>query len=115
VKLLLVFLLVGVSSASIVDINHDNFKELLQTQSPLVVEFCRTECSACQAFEPNFLEVSYDLEKLATFGKFIIDDDTTYKWMATPTMVIFVDGVPVYFSRGYQNTTIIEKMIAEAL
>tara|TARA_Y100000310_G_scaffold275528_2_gene292107 strand:+ start:892 stop:1218 length:327 start_codon:yes stop_codon:yes gene_type:complete len=60
----------------VVEINQDNFtKEVLKSETPVIVDFWAAWCGPCKMLAPVFEELSKDYEGKLKFAKVNVEDE----------------------------------------
>jgi thioredoxin 1 len=74
-------------------INDANYKELLESGKPVVIDFWAPWCGPCRSIAPIVEELATAYEGRAIIGKYNVDDDTDlgveYGIRNIPTMLFF--------------------------
>lgn len=77
-------------------INDANYKELLESGKPVVIDFWAPWCGPCRSIAPIVEEMAAAYEGRVIIGKYNVDDDTDlgveYGIRNIPTMLFFKDG-----------------------
>lgn len=77
-------------------INDTNYKELLESGKPVVVDFWAPWCGPCRSIAPIIEELAAEYEGRVVIGKYNVDDDTDlgveYGIRNIPTLLFFKDG-----------------------
>ena len=77
-------------------INDTNYKELLESGKPMVIDFWAPWCGPCRSVAPIVEELAAAYEGRVIIGKYNVDDDTDlgveYGIRNIPTMLFFKDG-----------------------
>ncbi len=77
-------------------INDTNYKELLESGKPMVIDFWAPWCGPCRSIAPIVEELAAAYEGRVIIGKYNVDDDTDlgveYGIRNIPTMLFFKDG-----------------------
>ena len=80
--------------------------EVLKSTLPVLVDFTAIWCGPCKMLDPVVVQLSQDWNGKVKFVKLDIDDNSTlvvkYGVMGVPTLILFVDGLPVQRLSGYQ-------------
>jgi thioredoxin 1 len=87
-------------------IDERNFEvEVLQSSTPILVEFGATWCAPCKMLEPVLKQYAQDLGPKARLGKIDVDESaiiaSNYQVMGVPTVILFKGGKPVERMTGY--------------
>ncbi len=88
-----------------VHVSEANFnKVVLQAKHPVLVDFTATWCGPCQQLAPTIEELAQDYEGRATVAKLDVDESSPiaqlYEVNAMPTLMLFMDGKPVWRREG---------------
>jgi thioredoxin 1 len=99
---------------------EDNFQDVvLQSKSPVVVDFWAQWCAPCLAAGPILEELSKEYDGKIGFTKVNVDENgplaVKYGIAAIPTMLIFKDGQPVQQIIGYKPKKELQKVLDEVL
>lgn len=82
----------------------ESFHELIQSETPVLVDFFATWCGPCKAMEPVVKEVAQTVQGKARVVKVDIDKRTqlaqTYNVQAVPTFMIFKKGNVIWRHPG---------------
>ena len=95
---------------------EDNFQDVvLQSKSPVVVDFWAQWCAPCLAAGPILEELSKEYDGRIDFTKVNVDENgplaVKYGIAAIPTMLIFKDGQPVQQIIGYKPKKDLKKIL----
>ena len=81
------------------EITDANFKEVLQSDKPVLVDFWATWCGPCQALAPIIAELAGDYAGKAVIGKLDVDNNPStsaeHGIRTIPTLMIFKHGALV--------------------
>ena len=80
-----------------VEINDDNFaEEVLNSDTPVLVDFWAEWCGPCRALAPTIQELSEDYAGRLKFTKLNVDENplsaSAYGIRSIPTLIIFKGG-----------------------
>jgi thioredoxin 1 len=77
-------------------INDANYKELLESGKPVVIDFWAPWCGPCRSIAPIIEELATQYEGKAIIGKYNVDEDADlgaeYGIRNIPTLLLFKDG-----------------------
>ncbi len=77
-------------------INDANYKELLESGKPVVIDFWATWCGPCRSIAPIIEGAATDYEGRVIIGKYNVDDgdelSVEYGIRNIPTLLFFKDG-----------------------
>jgi thioredoxin 1 len=101
-------------------VGEDNFQNVvLQSKSPVVVDFWAQWCAPCLAAAPVLEELSKEYDGKINFAKVNVDENgplaVKYGITAIPTMLIFKGGQPVQQILGYRPKKEFKKVFDEVL
>jgi len=94
----------------------DNFeKEVLQSETPVMVDFFATWCGPCSMMAPAVLELANEYDGKVKVGKLDIDSSMDiarkYRVMSVPTFIFFKDGKIVDQTMGAVGKEALENKI----
>jgi len=82
------------SIKNVTDASFEN--DVLQSNTPVLVDFCAAWCGPCKAIAPILDEAAKDYENRVTIAKVNVDEnpDTAAKYgvRGIPTLMLFKDG-----------------------
>jgi len=101
-------------------VGEDNFqKVVLQSKSPVMVDFWAQWCAPCLAAAPVLEELDRDYDGKVSFAKVNVDENgplaVKYGIAAIPTMLVFKGGQPVQQILGYKSKKELQKVLDEVL
>jgi len=101
-------------------VNEANFKKtVLESASPVLVDFWAEWCGPCRAVGPVVEELSKEFEGKVVFAKVNVDENATlasqYGIMSIPTLIIFKKGKPADQVIGFRPKAELKKLLDNAL
>jgi thioredoxin 1 len=102
---------------STVEITAENFKEMIERQGIVLLDFWAEWCGPCRTFAPVFEQAS-DEHKDVVFGK--IDTEAQQELagaagiQAIPTLMLFRDGVLLFRRSGALPPAALEELVSQA-
>lgn len=100
-------------------INSDNFNEVLSGDLPVLVDFWAEWCTPCRMIAPVVEQVAAEYEQRAVVGKINIDEEPDlagrYGVMSIPTIIVFKNGEIKQKSVGVVGKDKITAMIDSVL
>jgi thioredoxin 1 len=96
-----------------------NFKQIIQSEQPVLVDFFAEWCGPCKMMKPVLEDVARKLEGKARIIKVDVDKNpkaaAQYKIQGVPTLMVFQKGQIKWRQSGYLNaqqlSSVIEKYI----
>lgn len=93
----------------------ENFKTLIGSETPVLVDFYADWCGPCKAMSPAIQEVGREVAGKARVIKVNIDKNQTaamqYNVRAVPTFIIFKQGQPVWRHSGMIDKNTLEQQL----
>jgi thioredoxin 1 len=88
-------------------VGESNFRsEVLESKSPVLVDFTAVWCSPCKMLEPVVKQLAADWQNKVKVVKLDVDDNANlameYQVMGVPTLMLFKDGKAVQRVTGFQ-------------
>lgn len=94
-------------------------KEVLDSNTPVLVDFWAEWCQPCQMVGPVVDELANEYEGRAKVGKLNVDENVNipgeFGIMSIPSLIIFKDGKPFKTMVGVQGKDTLKKALDEAL
>ena len=108
---------------SVLDVNADDWeREILQSDTLVVVDFWHEQCPWCKRLEPIYSEVSEEYEGKVKFAKLNVLKSqenqhiaVKYGIMGTPTLVFFCDGRPIETVAGFQPKERLRQLVDDVI
>lgn len=96
---------------SVLEVTSENWdKEILQSNTLVLVDFWHERCLWCNRLDPVFDEVAEEYENEVKFAKMNVLESqenreiaVKYGIMGTPTLIFFCEGRPVETIAGFQS------------
>ncbi|PIU33157.1 thioredoxin [Candidatus Woesebacteria bacterium CG_4_10_14_0_2_um_filter_39_14] len=82
-------------------------KEVLKSETPVLVDFWAPWCGPCQMVEPIIEELAKELDGKIKVGKINVDENpkiaAKYGIMSIPTVILFKEGKEVIRKVGFEG------------
>ena len=95
----------------------NDFEKLINESKPTLVDFFATWCVPCKMQSPIIEEVKNEIGDKANVVKVDIDKNralaTQYSVQSIPTLILFVNGEPVWRAVGLQQRDALVKKLYE--
>lgn len=92
-----------------------SFKELIQSEIPVLVDFHATWCGPCKQLAPVIEKVATKFSSRLKIIKVDIDKNASaaqaYQVKGVPTMILFKQGKVVWRSSGYMDENKLSKTL----
>lgn len=103
-----------------VEVNDSNFEQMvLQSKTPVMVDFWAVWCGPCRMVEPVVEELANDYEGKVTVARLNVDENpktaSQYSIMSIPTLLIFKDGAPVSNIVGFRPKAELQRSLDAVL
>lgn len=100
---------------SVIHVDNDSFeKEVLQSDSPVLVDFWAPWCGPCKMLGPIIDEIAESVEHVKVCKLNTDEADQIairYRVMSIPTLILFKNGQPVSTSVGLKSKSEILRFI----
>ena len=97
-------------------------KEILKSDTLVLVDFWHERCPWCKRLEPIYKEVAKEYEDKVKFAKLNVlesqenrDIAVKYGIMGTPTLVFFCEGRPIEVVAGFQPKERLKQLVDDMI
>jgi len=97
-------------------------REILKSDTLVLVDFWHEQCPWCKRLEPIYNEVAREYEGKVKFGKLNAleskenrDIAVKYGIMGTPTLVFFCEGRPIETVAGFQPKESLKQLVDDVI
>ncbi len=94
-------------------------KIVLQSKTPVLVDFWAPWCAPCRMVAPVIEELATEYEGKVSFGKVNVDEEaeitSKYAIMSIPTLILFKNGKPVSNIVGFRPKAELKRSLDAAL
>lgn len=101
---------------SVIHLEKNNLKEIIESNKIVVVDFFANWCGPCKMLSPVIEDLSNEMTNV-TFLKVNVDNfneiASEFQIMSIPAIIIFKDGKVVGKSVGFQTKDALKKFISQ--
>lgn len=95
--------------------NNDNFRSVVSSEKPVVVDFWAEWCGPCRMLIPIMEELSNDFEGIVDICKCNVDEcpeiASNFNIRSIPTLILFKNGEIIDISTGAFSKAVVKKWI----
>lgn len=108
---------------SVLDVTADDWeKEILQSETLVLVDFWHERCPWCRRLDPIYAEVAEEYKDKVKFAKLNVLEShehqhiaAEYGVMGTPTLIFFCDGRPIESAVGFQPRERLRELVEDMI
>ena len=108
---------------SVADVNADDWeKEVLQSETLVLVDFWHERCPWCKRLDPIYAEVAEEYKGRVKFAKLNVLSSHENQHigvengvMGTPTLIFYCDGRPVGTAVGFQPKQRLKQLVDDMI
>jgi thioredoxin 1 len=96
-----------------------NFDTLIQSETPILIDFWATWCGPCKAMMPILDDLKAEFGDALRIIKIDVDKNTDLavqqRVMGVPTLMLYKNGTLLWKEAGVQSISTLRKVVTEAL
>jgi thioredoxin 1 len=101
---------------AIVTVSDQDFKNEVEGQGTVLVDFWAPWCGPCKMIAPVLEELDQEIGEKLTIAKLNVDDNpesaSRFGVMSIPTLIVFKDGQPVDKVVGFQSKDALKNVVS---